>query len=334
MPLPFVLLGAAAVAGGTGIVSGGVGAKKISDAKKIIAYQQDRYDEKKNLLDIQENKTISSLDELGKQKLEIWKSFKRFSDAFEKIKNKPQFTYNKNQSITFSKHELDEIEKISIKAVDILGTSILSAGAGALAGFAAYSGTMALGVASTGTAISTLSGVAATNATMAALGGGSLATGGGGMALGSTVLCGAVAGPVIAVGGLLVNARGNSSLKKAEEVKSEVDNAIKLMNSSITYLKKLKFINDKLKKELNELYSLYQKQVSIFEYLVNREIDYNMYTYDEKLIVENNIMLVKLLKHITQIDLVKQINGKDVVQGEVINDAINNSIELRKNIAA
>lgn len=44
------------------------------------------------------------------------------------------------------------------------------------------------GAASTGTAISSLSGAAATNATLAWLGGGSLAAGGGGMAAGSVVL--------------------------------------------------------------------------------------------------------------------------------------------------
>jgi predicted phage tail protein len=48
----------------------------------------------------------------------------------------------------------------------------------------------AFGTASTGTAISTLSGAAATNATFAAIGGGSLATGGGGMILGATILTG------------------------------------------------------------------------------------------------------------------------------------------------
>lgn len=50
------------------------------------------------------------------------------------------------------------------------------------------------GVASTGTAISTLSGVAATNAALAWLGGGTLATGGGGMAEGEVFL--ALAGPI------------------------------------------------------------------------------------------------------------------------------------------
>jgi len=63
------------------------------------------------------------------------------------------------------------------------------------------------GVASTGTAISALSGAAATNAALAWLGGGALAAGGGGMAAGSTFL--ALAGPVgWTIAGLSIIASG------------------------------------------------------------------------------------------------------------------------------
>lgn len=68
---------------------------------------------------------------------------------------------------------------------------------GALASTTASAVTMTMvasfGTASTGAAISSLSGVAATNASLAWLGGGSLAAGGGGMAAGATVLTGGVA---------------------------------------------------------------------------------------------------------------------------------------------
>jgi hypothetical protein len=81
--------------------------------------------------------------------------------------------------------------------------SIVAGIAGAAAGPAFYVGTLALvgtfGTASTGTAISTLSGAAATKASLALLGGGSLATGGGGVAAGTLVLSGGVAIVVVAV---------------------------------------------------------------------------------------------------------------------------------------
>ena len=80
----------------------------------------------------------------------------------------------------------------------------ISGVSGALAGAAFTSGAigfaMAVGTASTGTAISGLTGVAATNAALAWLGGGAVAAGGGGMAVGAAVLTGGAIVVVAAVG--------------------------------------------------------------------------------------------------------------------------------------
>lgn len=68
-------------------------------------------------------------------------------------------------------------------------TGTLIGGATTISGqTAAMSLATTFGTASTGTAISSLSGVAATNAATAWLGGGALAAGGGGMAAGTVVL--------------------------------------------------------------------------------------------------------------------------------------------------
>ena len=70
---------------------------------------------------------------------------------------------------------------------------------GALAGAGTLSAISAWGTASTGTAIASLSGAAATNASLALLGGGTVAAGGGGVALGSVILSGGIA--LVAIGG-------------------------------------------------------------------------------------------------------------------------------------
>lgn len=70
--------------------------------------------------------------------------------------------------------------------------------------------------ASTGTAIASLSGVAATNATLAWFGGGALTAGGLGMAGGTLVLGGIVVGPVLAAAGLIMNAKAGENLASAE----------------------------------------------------------------------------------------------------------------------
>lgn len=74
-----------------------------------------------------------------------------------------------------------------------------------VAGLAAVNGMLAfveaVGVASTGTAISSLYGAAAANATLAYLGGGAIAAGGYGMAVGTAILGGAATGPALLVAG-------------------------------------------------------------------------------------------------------------------------------------
>lgn len=90
--------------------------------------------------------------------------------------------------------------------------------------------TLAVGkfaVASTGTAISSLSGAAATNATLAWLGGGSLATGGGGMAFGATVLSATTAvatgGVALLVAGLMANSHYSVKLTESKEFQKLIE---------------------------------------------------------------------------------------------------------------
>lgn len=91
---------------------------------------------------------------------------------------------------------------------------------GALVGFGAFSLVGFLGTASTGTAISSLGGAAAVNATLAWLGGGTLAAGGFGMAGGAVVLTGLVAVPALLITGISLGAK---SEKLNYEAKSELE---------------------------------------------------------------------------------------------------------------
>ncbi|WP_214756758.1 hypothetical protein [Exiguobacterium sp. s157] len=310
MPIPFILGGIAIAAGVTGVAAGAQGAKKISEAKTIVDQAEGRYNQFKRKLDNVEMETLKKLDGLGKLKVLVWKDFETFSSAFEKIKNRPEFEQKTTGTFKMPKHSLGEIKEIQIHALEILGTTAASAGAGVATGFAAYSGVMALGSASTGTAISSLSGAAATKAAMAALGGGSIASGGGGIALGAQVLTGAVAGPVIAVGGLLINAKGNSSLEKAGEVRREVDSAVSMMESATNYLTQLGRLTRQFHMDLSEIHQVYLGEVQKLVELVNDKTDYKLYTTDEKVIVDNNIKLISILYKLSNQDLIRQSESK------------------------
>ena len=94
--------------------------------------------------------------------------------------------------------------------------------AGTATGAATLGLVTAFGTASTGTALATLSGPAYVHATLAALGGGSLATGGLGMAGGAAVLGAVVAAPMLAVASFAADRKIRSDYAEAMRWQSEV----------------------------------------------------------------------------------------------------------------
>jgi hypothetical protein len=126
--------------------------------------------------------------------------------------------------------EVDEVRvteagRLTLSTIDALGGLATAGAAGAAASGATVAGVTSFAAASTGTAISGLSGAAATNATLAWLGGGSLAAGGGGVAAGTMVLTGIAAAPTMLVGGAFLYKKGRNAMAKAETFASDVDAA-------------------------------------------------------------------------------------------------------------
>ncbi|MEH2953931.1 hypothetical protein VV089_13235 [Candidatus Merdisoma sp. JLR.KK011] len=113
-------------------------------------------------------------------------------DLVNSIANRPKAFDTEIVEIRTHRESFLDVCEIAKEKLDVAKKSALGAGAGVATGAAIVSvaPTMAMwvattfGTASTGTAISALSGAAATNAALAWLGGGALAAGGGGMAAG------------------------------------------------------------------------------------------------------------------------------------------------------
>lgn len=112
--------------------------------------------------------------------------------------------------------------------------SAINVGAGSIAGGSLAVGSWALvtalGSASTGAAISGLSGVAATNATLAWFGGGALAAGGAGMTGGAAVLSGLFAIPLVYFAAKGSHKKG----KELEEAKTELEDTIVRIREQIS----------------------------------------------------------------------------------------------------
>ena len=177
------------------------------------------------------------------------------------------------------------MKNISAGAVVLLG-GIGGAAAGTAGGFAAAGATtsaiMALGTASTGTAISSLSGVAATNATLAALGGGSIAAGGGGMALGSAVLGGTTLGVGLLIGGIIFNIAGAKISDQADELYSQAAKTEKEVEKIVAYLEELHKASMIFKRALTDTEKQYRKHLNMLKYIVDYSEKTNWKNFSEK----------------------------------------------------
>lgn len=318
MPLPLIPLiigGAAALAGAGGVGAGIHGAVKMKDAKDTMESADRRHRRNVSRFEEQNETTTFTMDELGKTELEILKSFSKFTEVFEKIHNKPEFEKISKDGVHLPSYTAEELKKTSVGAGVLLG-GLGGAAVGTAGGFAAAGATtaavMALGTASTGTAIASLSGAAATNATLAALGGGALAAGGGGMALGSAVLGGATLGVGLLVGGVIFSITGKKLSDKADEAWAQMLQAEEEIDKICDYLVELDSVASQYFLTMTSIQESYVKQLSNLTTLVtvsNRR-DWNMYTNEEKLLVENTALLVKLLYAMCKVQLVKK-SGKD-----------------------
>ena len=196
------------VAGAQGAIAAAAGkaGEIVDEVKQGVANARAKEPDEYDLAIIDYNQTYTDLESGG---IELYQSRLRgidlldlATDLVNSIANTPKSFVDDIEEMSHSKQSFKESAAFAREELDSARKSAAGAGAGVTAGMAvasiAPSAAMwvatTFGTASTGTAISTLSGAAATHAAMAWLGGGALAAGGGGMAAGDAFL--ALAGPI------------------------------------------------------------------------------------------------------------------------------------------
>lgn len=141
---------------------------------------------------------------------------------------KPSIRDKSGLHVGFGMQTLNKVGRFNFGYNSAIGVGTGSIAGGSLA-VGSWALITALGSASTGTAIAGLSGVAATNATLAWFGGGALAAGGAGMAGGTAVLGGLFAIPLV-----YFAAKGShKKAKELEEAKTELEEAVIQMREQI-----------------------------------------------------------------------------------------------------
>lgn len=333
MPLPFILIAGAAAAAAAGIGSGINGGKKMKEANNTMKVAESRHRSNIQRFERKQEATTADMDRLGKLELEILNSFTKFSDIFERIQNRPEFKKYDRENVEIPVYNKEELKRASVGAGVLLG-GLGGAAAGTAGGFAAAGATttavMALGTASTGTAIASLSGAAATNATLAALGGGAVgsAAWAGGMSLGSAVLGGATLGVGLLVGGLIFNVTGKKLSDKADEAWSQMKRAEKEIDTICDYLIDLSRAENKFENALKRVNQVYRRHLKMMGDLVilRGKTNWSEFAPSEQALTENTVLLVGLLYEMCKVKIVKQSTTKDEVNK--INDSeINNAVK-------
>lgn len=290
MPLPLLFIGIAAATGTFGVGSTIKAGVDANTAKLVNRSANEIVQNATDWVNAQRLACGRSLTQLGEEKLFVLSSsITEFLDCFQKIKN-----------VDFKDSEgLDELKKMHIDEQDFVemrslvnfagslaGGAVAGTAGGALAAFGAYGAAQALAFASTGTAISALSGAAATNATLAFFGGGSLAAGGLGMAGGTAVLGGLVAGPALMVMGLVAGNAAKKNLEKAYTNKAEAIQIASRLNVAGLQCETIRrrtymFYNLLARLDTYFLPLIYKME----DIVVNEGEDYRAYSTDSKKVI-------------------------------------------------
>lgn len=331
MAIPLVGLIAAVLAGTAGVVSGVEGISKMKEASDKVERANYRHSLNLNRYKEISGETISVLDDLGNLEFDILASFKGFADLLEYVQGRPEFKPLDVDGVELPKYNHKEIEKISMGAV-ALKTALGSAVAGVAGGIAASGATTAavtaFCTAGTGAAISGLTGVAATNAALAALGGGTIAAGGGGMALGSMVLGGATLGIGLLAGGIIINIFGDNVAQKADQAERDMKKAEEAIDKLCKYFNELRPLALEYKSNIEKVNNIYRKTVDELSVIIlyQKKYDWEDFTTDEQIVMKNAIDLVALLRYMCKIKLVEQAE-KDNEINTICRDDISKAID-------
>jgi hypothetical protein len=261
MPIPLIVWGVVAgTCAAVGVISTGFAAGRVNDAQKKYCSRRRRYEEAMQQCEEKHRYASQQFEDLGKIRLEAVVTLGKAVAFLEKAKLKDRKLFEK---CNITPEQLVEWRTASVHAVEILGGVASSALSGVATSVAVYGLVGTLGSAGTGAAIGTLSGAAATNATLAWLGGGTIAAGGGGVAAGTVVLGGLVVGPAILVASFFAHAKAGDIENKVERHISEMDideaNKWKLvgaLDAVLARVTELKETTLNVQRELEELLSI------------------------------------------------------------------------------
>lgn len=229
------------------------GVQAVQDRKKSIKTKEEAEKLQEEVMATNEavrDDLNDALETFGKRRLDaLHNTVGVFLDYLDRLNQKSKAKeYEFLTEIDIKTEEVAEMKQIDMKASD--AAKVLAVGGGfaaiGLAGtpFLVTTLVTSFAAASTGTAISTLSGAAATNAVLAWLGGGAIAAGGGGVAAGTAVMTAltatATAGLAVIAVGTLASAFYSRKYTEATKHLAEVQEWVAQTEASWTVMAGIK----------------------------------------------------------------------------------------------
>lgn len=256
LPLIPVVLGVGSgLAAAGGVAAGAVGGQQIKRAQSRMRRSQEEY-EARFVIHLEfVDETNEGLLRLGEAQARAQADVVSRMSAF--LKRHEKLVRNSDlpivDGVDGSPTPVEAMAKLDPDVATWVGGAIGSVAVSVATPAAIRIAIVQFASASTGTAISALHGIAATNATLAAIGGGAVAAGGGGMALGATMLNVATAGPGILVAGLMVKNRGTKARTEAAAHHAELAIAMADLDEHEELLRAVRSRADELHDTLTRL---------------------------------------------------------------------------------
>lgn len=331
MPFPALLIGGAAAV--SGLLGTTTTVKAVSDnitAKKINTLANENVENAKNNLERQRELVANSLNELGELKVNLLSgSVMKFVDEFSKIKN-IDFTssvgMDELSKLHIDQKDFNELKELGNFAVNLLEGASAGTVGGTFMAFASLGLAKTYAAASTGTMLASLHGAAATNATLAFFGGGSLAAGGFGMAGGVVVLGAITAGPALMVMGLITGSKAQEKVDKALENKAQADEiveALKVASAQCIAIRRRTYMYYNLLTHLDTYFlPLVWKMEDIIK---NEGEDYRDYSNESKKVIMQAVSTIGSIKAVIDTPLLTD-DGNLTIESELVTQKIADSI--------
>ena len=331
IPLIPVVLGASSAAAAIyGLFKGGKAISDNNEADDVNSRARSLQENLTSYLKQARDKSNRALRRLGDKKLHVYEApVRMFVTLFDMIKN-IQLAESEGMDelgkFKIDKQNFGQLKEISALAESFAKGTLSGTIAGGAVAFGAYGAAGALATASTGTAIAGLSGAAATNATLAFFGGGSLAAGGLGVAGGMAVLGGVVAGPAMAIMGAVMGAKASENLDNAYSNLAKVKEAEAEVNAMVSACNGISRRADAFMRVLTRLELLSLPQIDTLANIIKTEgTDYSKYSVDAKKGIAALLSTIQAIKAILDTPLLTE-KGALTPESEVVLIAVRKAI--------